>query len=239
MQQAYFKTVLLFEEVARTLRDIDCFLSRSGFRILVGRSADEITGFIERESPDLLVIDYESGGLKGDEFCRHLRETSPPARTLPVLIVGPGGQPEIAERCRKAGCDQFVPSPVVPNTLLQAIAACLGIQFRIHARVPAVISVSLGRIVSEFLGYSKDLSVGGILLESSTDFPVDRMLNLRLFLQERERPIVTRASVRRVEPITERAAEEEEQYLLGMKFHKLDPRSAHRLEQYIQSRSEE
>ena len=234
MQQAYFKTVLLFEEAARTLRDVDCFLSRSGFRILVGRSADEMTGFIERESPDLLVIDYESGGLKGDEFCRQLRENSASARTLPVLIIGPADRPEIAERCRKAGCDQFIPSPVTPNTLLKVIAACLGIQFRIHARVPAVISISLGRIVSEFLGYSKDLSLGGILLESSIDFAVDRMLHLRLFLQERERPIVTRASVRRVEPIAE-----EEQYLLGMKFHNLDPRSADRLEQYIQSRSED
>ena len=42
------------------------------------------------------------------------------------------------------------------------LAGSLGLQFRLHARVPAVISLSFGRIISEFLGYSKDISEGGI-----------------------------------------------------------------------------
>jgi DNA-binding response OmpR family regulator len=233
MAQPFFKRILLSEDIARSLQSLDCFLNRSEFQVLVGRSAEEIVDVGNRESPDVVMINYYLSGFKGDEACRQLKGADGATAAPPVVIAGPADPPDLESRCLEAGCNAYIVSPSGPNVLLQQLAVFLGIQFRLHTRIPAVISISFGRIVSEFLGYSKDISAGGILVETNLDLPLDRVLHLRLFLDERERPIVTRASVQRVE-----RAPEEDQYLLGLKFQKLDPRATTRLQEFIRSRSE-
>ncbi len=230
MEKPYFKTILLSEEIARSLREIDCFLNRTEFRVRVAGSPDEIEEAIRREPPDALMVDAGLTGGDVERFCRRLRDVPGASPAMPLVLVGP---PDQDERSRRAGCNEYVASPATPNTLLHRLAGSLRIQFRLHTRVPAVISVSFGRIVSEFLGYSKDISVGGVLVESSLELPLDRRLHLRLFLEERERPIVARASVLRVERITE-----EDQYLLGLKFQDLDARASSRIESFIRSRTD-
>jgi DNA-binding response OmpR family regulator len=233
MAQPFFKRILVSEDIVRSLQSVDCFLNRSEFQVLVGRSAEEIVDMGRRENPDAVMINYYLSGFKGDEACRQLKGFHGPANAPPILIAGPSDPPDLAVRCLEAGCDGYIASPSTPNVLLEKLATSLGIQFRLHTRIPAVISVSFGRIVSEFLGYSKDISAGGILVEASLDLPLNRVLHLRLFLDERERPIVARASIQRVE-----RAPEEEQYFLGLKFQKMDPRSSTRLQEFIRSRSE-
>jgi DNA-binding response OmpR family regulator len=234
MDQPFRKKIILSEDIGRAFDRTDCFIQRSGFLVRIGRSGEEIIDLARRDPPDAIVMNYYLAGLKGDEVCHTLKRTEPTSRAAPpILIVGPTQPMEIVERCRASGCDDFIGSPAGPNVLLQRLAAALGLQFRLHARLPAVISISFGRIVSEFLGYSKDISEGGILVETTLPIDRGRRLFLRLFLDESNEPIVTKATVLRVETIPD-----ESQYLLGMQFQPLAPETAHRLRSYIQSRSE-
>ncbi len=102
------------------------------------------------------------------------------------------------------------------------------IPFRLQTRIPAVLSISCGRIISEFLGYSKDLSEGGVLVETPMQVPPGRRLYLRLFMEGSDRPLVARATVVRSEPWPE-----EDQHLLGIQFQAMDPDSAARLRDYL------
>jgi len=232
MDQAFMKTIILSDDVHRALDRVDCFLHRTGFDIKVGRSGEEIIELTRRAAPDVIMMNYYLAGLKGDEVCRLLRAGAGESARIPILVIGPNQPPGIAEACLEAGCDEYIDSPAAPNLLLQKLAALIGLQFRLNARIATVISVSFGRIVSEFLGYSKDISEGGILIETNLRISAGRRLYLRLFLDEQDLPLVARATVLRVQPTGE-----EEQYLLGMQFHALDQTSASRLKDYIRSRS--
>ena len=232
MAQPFQKTVLLSDDVNRALGTIDCFIHRSAFQTRVARTGEEIVEMTRRFSPDAILTNYYLGGIKGDEVCRILKKNSGDP-SPPILIVGPGDQADIAERCLRAGCDDFIASPASPNILLQRLAAQLGVQFRLHARLQAVMSVSFGRVISEFLGYSKDISEGGILLETTLAIDRGRRLHLRIFLEEDNQPVIAKATVLRVD----RAQDEQDHFLLGMQFQDLDPQGAGRLREFIQSRA--
>jgi len=232
MDQSFMKTIILSDDVHRALDRADCFLHRTGFEIKVGRSGEEIVELVRREPPDAIMMNYYLAGLKGDEVCRLLRADAGGRPRIPILLIGPGQPPDIAATCLQAGCDEYIDSPAAPNLLLQRLAALIGLQFRLSARITTVISISFGRIVSEFLGYSKDISEGGILIETNLSIAAGRRLYLRLFLDEQEQPVVARATVLRVQPTNE-----EEQYLVGMQFHSMDQAATSRLKDYIRSRS--
>ncbi len=231
MDQPFRKSIVLSDDVNRALSQEDCFIHRAGFQLRVAKTGEEILDLVRREIPDALMMNYYLAGLKGDEVCGTLRRSVP--GSLPILIVGPTSPPEIAGSCRQAGCDEYVASPAGPNVLLQCLAGALGLQFRLHTRVQAVISLSFGRIISEFLGYSKDISEGGILIETNLEMTRGRRLHLRIYLDDQERPISARATVLRVD-----RASDEDQYLLGLQFQPMDPGAAARLRDYIRSRSE-
>lgn len=233
MAQPFMKKVLLSDDVNRALGSIDCFIHRSAFQTRVGRTGEEIIELARRFTPDAILMNYYLGGLKGDEVCRILKRV-PDEPPPPLLIVGPNEPTDIAERCRQAGCDEFIGSPASPNILLQRLAVSLGVQFRLHARVQAVLSVSFGQVISEFLGYSKDISEGGILLESTLPIDRGRRLHMKIFLDEDDQPVVTKATVLRVD----RAEDEGDRYLLGLQFQALDPHGAGRLREYIRSKAE-
>jgi len=234
MDQPFKKRILLSDDIYRALEQVDCFIHRSGFQTRVGRTGDEIIDLARRDPPDALMMNYYLGGLKGDEVCRIIKSGPVDRQALPVLVVGPTNPPDIPERCRRAGCDDYIGSPAGPDSLLQRLSAALGLQYRLHTRVPAVLSISFGRVISEFLGYTKDISEGGILLETTLSFDRGRRVHLRIFLEDESRPLVTKATVLRVD----RSPEEEERYLLGMQFLALEGERAHRLRDFIRAKSD-
>jgi CheY-like chemotaxis protein len=231
LDQPFHKTIVVSEDINRAFGSEDCYLRRPAFRLHVGRTGDEVLALARGVLPDAILINYHLVGSRGDEVCHALR-SDPGTRAIRTLIVGPAQSHEIADACRASGCDEYLGSPSHPNALLERLAAHLGIQFRLHARLPAVVSISSGRIISEFLGYSKDISEGGILVESSVKADLGRRLHLRLYLGDDERPVALSATVLHVRP-----EPEEDRYLLGMKFQSIEPAIAARIRRYIDTRT--
>jgi CheY-like chemotaxis protein len=231
MDRPFQKKLVLSQDLHRAFVRADSFIQRSGFQVATGGSGEELVAASRQQAPDAIMFSYDLEGLKGDEVCRLLKRNPGAARGTPVLIVGPAHSEEIADRCRRSGCDEYLGSTLGAVPLLQRLAAALGIQFRVQARIPAVLSISVGRIVSEFLGYSRDISEGGILVESALPIASGRRLNLRLFMEESPKPLVTGATVLRSQP-----SDDDDQFLLGMRFQGMDPAAAARLRRFIQER---
>jgi CheY-like chemotaxis protein len=229
LDQSFRRSVLFSSELHRALGREDCYLHRPAFALHSGRDGGEILELAARLAPDAVLIEYGLPDRAGDEVCRDIKRAG--GRT-PVLIIGPAQPPSIREACREAGCDDFLEIPIAPNLVLSRLAAFLGIQFRLHARVPAVVSISSGRVISEFLGYTRDISEGGLLVEAAVRMDEGRRLHLRLYLEDQERPVRAPATVLRVEPVTG-----EERYLIGMRFSALEPVASERIREFIRRRS--
>jgi len=210
MDQPSSRTILLSRNVSRLLRRGQGYLSRRGFRVVTGRTGREILELAARERPAASVIEYGLRDLRGDVVCRALGTAT--RAPVPVLIIGPARPPEIARRCQTAGCTGYLASPVTSAAILERLASLLGVQLRRHPRRRLTAPVSFGRTIQEFLGYTRDLSEGGALIESAIRFPPGRRLLLRFYPGDREQLIQPAVTVR-VD-----AAPGEDLYLLGMQF---------------------
>ncbi len=212
------RTIVLSENVARYLLRGESYLSRSGLVLVAGADGREILDLAARKRAAAAVLGFDLGDLRADEVCRGLKRSldPPPA----VLVVGPGRPPDAARRCREAGCDDYLVSPVYPPALLTRLASHLGIHFRIHPRRRMVVPVSYGRVIREFLGYTRDLGEGGALIESVLRPGPGRRLVLRLYPEGQDALVLT-AVLLRVQPSADRG-----QYLLGVQF--LAPPAAER-----------
>ncbi len=233
MSEFHQKTIILSEDRYRALAAVDSYLRRRGVRLRIGGSGRELAELTRRERPDAVLIGYSQPDITGDDLCRLVRSAAPRPRHPPLLVVGPTGPRAIAQRCRRAGCDEYLGASAGPELMLRRLAKALGLQPRCHPRVETTIAVSSGDIVSEFLGYTRDISLGGVLLESSQRIGTGRHLRLRLFFAPRTPPIPVRATVLR--SVT---GAEADQRLLGLRFDSLNGVLAVRLKEHIAERLE-
>jgi CheY-like chemotaxis protein len=217
----------------RALSGLESYLRRDGVCLAFARTGDEMIEIVQRKHPDAVILDYSLPDLKGDEFCRHLKGSGRRSHTPHILIVGPTRPRAVAERCLRAGCDDYLGASAGPGLLLQRLAGLLRLQPRRYPRVATVIAVSSGDLVREFLGYARDLGRGGLLLESSRAMKVGRSLHLRLFLEPQEEPLIAVGTVLRSV-----STAEADQFLLGIQFSSMGRAPAARLKEYLSERLE-
>jgi len=206
----HHRTIVLSENVARYLLRGESYLSRSEFVLVAGASGREVLDLAARERAAAAVLGFDLGDLRADEVCRGLKRSLDPPPV--VLVVGPGRPPDAARRCREAGCDDYLISPVDPAALLTRLASHLGIHFRIHPRRRVVVPVSYGRVIREFLGYTRDLGEGGALIESVLKPGPGRRLVLRLYPEGQDALVLPAVLLRA------RQSMDHGQNLLGVQF---------------------
>jgi len=75
--------IVLVDDEPEILTLVRDYLSREGFTVLTALNGNEGMELIEREKPDLVLLDWMLPGMSGLEMCKHLRETS----TIPIIML--------------------------------------------------------------------------------------------------------------------------------------------------------
>lgn len=75
--------IILVDDEPEILTLVRDYLSREGFTVLTAVNGSEGLELIEREKPDLVLLDWMLPGMSGLEMCKHLRETS----TVPIIML--------------------------------------------------------------------------------------------------------------------------------------------------------
>lgn len=227
------KEILLSNGIYRTLARVESFLLRDRLMLRTGRSGREILHQAQRAMPDAVLLEHTLSDLSAPEICVALRKL-PYARRPPVIIVaGPARPRDVAEECLAAGCDRYVTNRRSPSRILMEISQALHMRARRHRRHAARIPIAVGRVASEFFGYSRDVSKGGILVESALNPERGGKLTLRLFLTDGDPPLVTDAIVRR-----NTAGPEDDLQSLGLELIDMDGASEERFGDYLENLAE-
>jgi CheY-like chemotaxis protein len=74
---------------------------------------------MEKEYPDLLLLDIWMSGQDGRDICRYLKN-SPTTKHIPIVMISAGR--EIKQSAQEAGADDFIEKPFERETLLETIA---------------------------------------------------------------------------------------------------------------------
>ena len=84
-----------------------------------------VEGAVEREQPDLLLLDVVMPGRNGYEVLRAVRR-APRGRALKVILVSSKGQDTDVKWGLRQGADDYLVKPYTPEQLLAVVARHVG-----------------------------------------------------------------------------------------------------------------
>ncbi len=113
--------IVLVDDEPEILSLVRDYLSREGFRVLTAVNGVDGMILIEREKPDLVLLDWMLPGLNGLEMCKRLRETS----SIPIIMLTAKSEEVDRVLGLEFGADDYVVKPFSLRELLARIKTVL------------------------------------------------------------------------------------------------------------------
>ena len=118
------QTILLVEDETSICAMIRNILYHHDFVVRCATDTTTAQVLIDRQLPDLMLLDWMLPGGGGLEFTRQLRQ-SQPTRNLPIIMLTAKGEEEDRLLGFDAGVDDYVVKPFSINELIARIRAVL------------------------------------------------------------------------------------------------------------------
>ena len=128
-------SVLLIEDDEASQYVYGTMLRRHGFTVHSARFGRVGLEAARADPPDVVVLDLGLPEFDGLEVLRALR-ADPATRDVPTLVITVHVFDDDRERAIAAGCDEFLPKPLLPSELLDAIHRTLEHRARAGAAEP-------------------------------------------------------------------------------------------------------
>lgn len=118
------KRILLIEDEEDIASLIKLQAELSGYKLHV--EVDGINGYraIEREKPDLVILDIMLPGQNGLDVCRKMK-SHPELKNIPVVIISAKDEEVDVVLGLELGADDYVPKPFSPRVLFSRCKAVL------------------------------------------------------------------------------------------------------------------
>ena len=126
--------ILVVDDIPENLLLMEAVLIPRGYAVLTATSGEQALELVERERPDLILLDVVMPGMDGYAVCQALREDEDTA-VLPVIMVTSSIGPE-KKKAIEAGADDFIPKPFNHDELLVRVKSLLRIK-RYHDTIKA------------------------------------------------------------------------------------------------------
>jgi len=113
--------IILVDDEPEILTLVRDYLSREGFNVLTAQNGTDGMQLIEREKPDLVLLDWMLPGMSGLEMCRRLRETS----TIPIIMLTAKSEEIDRVLGLEFGADDYIVKPFSLRELAARIKTVL------------------------------------------------------------------------------------------------------------------
>jgi CheY-like chemotaxis protein len=117
------KLILSIDDDPMFLRLITNFLSPF-YALMVCKSAAEALILMEKNKPDLILLDIEMPNISGLEFLHNIKK-NPRLMKIPVVVVTGHSGSHFIERVEKTGANSVVAKPIDGDDLLKKIKDAL------------------------------------------------------------------------------------------------------------------
>jgi DNA-binding response OmpR family regulator len=174
-------TVLVVDDEPIVREVVVRYLEREGYRTLEAADGDRARDLLERDPPNLVVLDLMLPGTDGLALCRWIRARS----DLPVIMLTARG--EEADRIvgLELGADDYVTKPFSPRELAARVRTVLR---RATPRSPAEAVLSFDELIID--AASREVTKGGRLLKLTA-----KEFDLLWFLASNARHVFSRAQL--------------------------------------------
>lgn len=114
------KNVLLIEDEPNIIEAISFILSRDGWAVATHSNGHDAVSVVQKNKPDLVILDVMLPGKNGYDILRELREHDD-TRALPVLMLTAKGQIKDREMAERAGASRFMTKPFSNAEVLNVV----------------------------------------------------------------------------------------------------------------------
>ena len=116
--------ILVVDDESNILELIKFTLEKDGHQAITATDGDEGFRLVEREVPDLIILDIMMPKIDGLEFCRRLR-SNPDTNRLPIIMVSARGETIDHVVGLELGADDYISKPFSPRELAARVKANL------------------------------------------------------------------------------------------------------------------
>ncbi|HJO25348.1 MAG: response regulator [Myxococcota bacterium] len=224
---------ILFADGTAMFRELgSIFLDCTG-RVVTANDGYESLEALRKYRPGIVVADLDMPRMGGDELCRHIRN-DPETRKLPVILLTGSGLADDRARAMHAGADDVITKPISRIALVQAVNRFLS--GRPQRGLPRASFESDVRILQSgevYEGAARNLSRGGIFVESDPIVALANEVSLEFTLPDLEEPIAPTAQVIWRQPPGTRHPPG-----MGLQFLALDRTSTDRIDDFVYENSD-
>jgi DNA-binding response OmpR family regulator len=118
------KKVLIADDEPSIVAAVEFLLQRGGYEVYVARNGEEALRAVERELPDLVLLDVMMPVKSGYEVCTRIRE-HPDWRHIKVIMLSAKGRDAEVTRGLSLGADVYITKPFSTRDLIARIDGLL------------------------------------------------------------------------------------------------------------------
>ncbi|MGH2344336.1 MAG: response regulator [Chloroflexota bacterium] len=116
--------VLVVEDQPLNMELAVAILENNGYEVWTASDAKECLTVLQKDRPDIILMDIQLPGTDGLELTRMLR-ADPATQDLLIVAMTAHAMEEDAARVRAAGCDGYLIKPIQTRLLAQQITGFL------------------------------------------------------------------------------------------------------------------
>ena len=124
------KKVLIVDDESIMISVIQRHVSNAGYDFDVASNGQEALDKINKEVPDMVLLDLMMPGLNGFETCRRIRANEK-TKKLPVVIVTALHSDSDSSDAASCGANEFLVKPVEGTLLAKTLRHYIGSPFRV------------------------------------------------------------------------------------------------------------
>jgi DNA-binding response OmpR family regulator len=116
--------ILIVDDSTTNIVLLDAILEEKGYQIETALNAKEAYNNIEKQTPDLILLDLLMPKISGFDFLKEIRK-SDKTMNIPVIVVSALTEEENIERIMDLGAIDFVKKPINLQYLLNKVESVL------------------------------------------------------------------------------------------------------------------
>ena len=102
--------ILIVDDDPRLLHIVAMYLGIEGYDVVTAENGEDGLREVEKQVPDLVILDIMMPGMDGIEACRRLRAGAA-TQNLPVVMFSALSSDDDIERARLAGANHLITKP--------------------------------------------------------------------------------------------------------------------------------
>jgi DNA-binding response OmpR family regulator len=117
--------ILVADDEPNIVISLEFLLKREGYIVVIARDGQEAVEAIERERPDLVLLDVMMPKKTGFEVCQDVRTNDALQATKILMLTAKGRDTDVAKGLA-LGADAYMTKPFATRDLVQKVAEMLG-----------------------------------------------------------------------------------------------------------------